>query len=69
MTYEYGCKVCGTHFETEQSIKDEGKAECPKCKVTCFNRLISGGNFVLKGDGWGKDLYSKGTGKLSYEKI
>ena len=69
MTYEYCCKVCGVQFEIEQSIKDEAKAECPICKVMCFNRLISGGNFVLKGDGWGKDLYSKSTGKLSHEKI
>lgn len=59
MTYEYLCRVCKHQFEVEQSIKDKPESECPKCLVTCDNRLISGGNFILKGDGWGKDLYSK----------
>ncbi len=58
-TYGYGCKVCGHEFEIEQSIKDEPHTECPKCRVYTRNRLIIGSSFVLKGDGWAKDLYSK----------
>lgn len=60
MTYEYGCRCCGHEFEVEQRIVDEPVATCPKCLVVTSNRLISGGtSFLLKGDGWGKDLYSK----------
>jgi len=58
-TYEYLCKVCDTEFEAEQSIKDDPYAECPRCKVTTFNRLISRGtSFSLKGGGWAADNYS-----------
>ncbi len=58
-TYAYGCRVCSNEFEIEQSIKDEPMAECPKCRIYTKNRLIVGSSFVLKGDGWAKDLYSK----------
>lgn len=57
--YEYGCRVCGNEFEVEQSIKDDPWSECPKCRICCHNRLISGGSFVLKGSGWYRDGYSK----------
>lgn len=59
MTYDYHCAVCKQDFEATQSIKDEPHAECPSCKVVSSQRLISCTNFVLKGDGWGKDLYAK----------
>jgi len=58
-TYEYGCLVCDNEFEVQQSIKDEKGAECPNCKIFCFNRLISKGtSFTLKGSGWAADNYS-----------
>lgn len=58
-TYDYGCLVCKHEFEVEQSIKDEKGAECPRCRIFGYNRLISGGtSFSLKGGGWYKDLYS-----------
>ena len=58
-TYAYGCRVCDNEFEIEQSIKATPHAECPKCRVYTNNRLITGSTFVLKGDGWAEDLYSK----------
>lgn len=59
-TYDYHCKVCDSEFEAFQSISDEPRAECPQCRVYCHNRLISGRTtFVLKGDGWAADNYSK----------
>jgi hypothetical protein len=59
MTYEYLCKTCNTAFEVEQSIKAEAGAECPKCRIFCTNRLVSGGaGFSLKGGGWAADNYS-----------
>ena len=58
-TYEYKCLCCDNEFEIQQSIKDEAKTECPKCRVTCANRLVSGGSgFSLKGGGWAADNYS-----------
>lgn len=59
MIYEYACKCCNHQFETEQSIKDEPLQECPKCRICALKRLISGGTFILKGDGWAADNYSK----------
>lgn len=58
-TYEYGCRVCGNEFEVVQSIKDEPITECPRCRVCTDKRLIAGSSFILRGDGWAKDLYSK----------
>jgi predicted nucleic acid-binding Zn ribbon protein len=43
----------------QQSIKDEKGAECPKCRIFGYNRLISKGtSFTLKGNGWAADNYS-----------
>lgn len=58
-TYLYGCRVCSNEFEVEQSISAKAEAECPRCRIFTRNRLIAGASFVLKGDGWAKDLYSK----------
>lgn len=58
MTYEYACNCCNHQFEIEQSIKDKPLEECPRCLVAALKRLISGGIFVLKGDGWYRDGYS-----------
>ena len=58
-TYEYKCLCCENEFEIEQSIKADPYAECPKCKVTTFKRLISSRtSFTLKGGGWAADNYS-----------
>jgi len=57
--YEYECLVCENEFEVKQSIKDEKGAECPKCKIFSYNRLISKGtSFSLRGSGWASDNYS-----------
>lgn len=59
MTYTYHCLCCNNVFDVEQSIKDKPIAECPECLVCTNKRLITNGNFLLKGDGWAKDQYSK----------
>ena len=56
MTYEYKCKNCGV-FERTQRITDEPIKRCPTCKCKVV-RLISSGNFRLKGGGWSSDGYS-----------
>lgn len=57
-TYEYRCQACGHEMEAFQSIKDAPLKDCPACKQSALERLISAGNFILKGGGWYKDLYS-----------
>ena len=57
-TYEYVCKTCGNSWEASQRISEAPLTECPKCHEQTAQRLISGGNFILKGGGWYSDLYS-----------
>jgi putative FmdB family regulatory protein len=58
-TYEYRCEACGYEFEEFQSIKDDPISKCPECEEESVQRLIGTGNFILKGRGWYKDLYTK----------
>ena len=60
MTYEYHCGFCGHEFEAEQSIKAEPLVKCPNCHADKLHRVInSAAPFILKGDGWAADNYSK----------
>lgn len=61
-TYEYDCIACAHAWELEQSIKAEPEKSCPACNQETARRLVSGGTFVLKGDGWFKDGYTKPAG-------
>jgi len=61
-TYEYVCDACGHEFEEVQKISDPPIDRCPKCKKRKAHRLISQGNFILKGGGWYVTDY-KGGGK------
>ena len=51
-TYEYACKACGHQFEEIQKMSDPPIDVCPKCGQKSAQRLISQGNFILKGGGW-----------------
>ena len=62
-TYEYVCKSCGNTWEANQRISESPLTECPKCHEQTAQRLISGGNFILKGGGWYSDLYSSTSNK------
>ncbi|HEX4514595.1 MAG TPA: zinc ribbon domain-containing protein [Polyangiaceae bacterium] len=64
-TYEYVCKSCGNTWEASQRISESPLTECPKCHEPTAQRLISGGNFILKGGGWYSDLYSSTSNKSS----
>ena len=57
-TYDYVCDGCGHAFELFQSMTDEVKKTCPKCKKKNLRRLIgSGGAIVFKGSGFYKTDY------------
>lgn len=63
-TYTYACEACEKEMELEQRISEAPLKKCPKCGKQKLRRLISGGNFILKGGGWYSDGYgsSKKTG-------
>ena len=48
----------GTTFFTEDAIK-----VCEACGAEAASRLITSGNFQLKGSGWYQDLYSGSSNK------
>lgn len=58
-TYTYLCKQCETEFETIQSITVTPLADCPSCSQPTTTRLITSGNFILKGGSWARDCYQK----------
>lgn len=58
-TFVYYCEPCDHEFETEHPIDAVKGANCDKCGKRTVNRLIAGSSFVLKGEGWAKDLYTK----------
>lgn len=66
-TYEYLCEKCGYVFEASQKITDEPLKECPKCDGA-VKRLISSGNFILKGSGWYLTDYAKSSVPAKQEK-
>ena len=63
-TYSYRCDACGKSFEKEQRITEAAIKKCPKCGKNSARRMISSGNFILKGGGW----YSDGYGSSSAAK-
>ncbi|MCB9707329.1 MAG: zinc ribbon domain-containing protein [Myxococcales bacterium] len=60
-TYEYLCDACGQKFEIEQRITEAPIKKCIHCAKAKARRLITQGNFILKGGGWYSDLYSSSS--------
>src|SRR5687768_9491232 len=60
-TYSYQCEACNREFEKEQRISESAIRKCPSCGKLKLRRLITSGNFILKGGGW----YSDGYGSSS----
>ena len=66
-TYDYVCDGCGHSFELFQSIKENAKRKCPKCKKSKLRRLFgAGAAIVFKGSGFYKtdyrsEAYKKGA--------
>ena len=51
-TYDYVCSKCGHQFELFQSIKEEPKRTCPKCKGRVKRLIGSGAGLLFKGSGF-----------------
>lgn len=67
-TYDYKCDACGKGFSKEQRITEDPIKKCPKCGKLKARRMISGGEFILKGGGWYSDLYSSADPKKKKDK-
>jgi len=61
-TYTYLCDSCREEYEIEQRISDPPISKCPKCGKKKAHRVITNGNFILKGGGWYSDGYSSKHG-------
>ncbi len=67
-TYNYRCGACGHEFERVQRITEDAIKTCPSCNGESASRLITSGNFILRGSGWYSDAYSGGSNKKSEAK-
>jgi len=57
--FEYRCPKCKHEFEKLVSGRDREKLpDCPKCKESKMQKLVSRSSFSLKGGGWADDGYS-----------
>lgn len=56
--YEYCCHDCGKVFEEIQKFSDPPLTACPECNGK-LEKMISRGDFQLKGSGWYRDGYGK----------
>lgn len=61
--YEYACEKCGHEVDVLQKIGDGPPSKCEKCGAKGkMKRRVSKTSFVLKGGGWGADLYGNKKG-------
>jgi putative FmdB family regulatory protein len=64
--YEYTCSQCQKLSDVLQKLNDPRPEKCPACGAEgTLSRVVSRTSFVLKGGGWGADLYGS---KKSTEK-
>ena len=50
--YDYHCSQCNHTFEVLHARDGEGPSECPNCQAKTPQKMLSAGNFHLKGGGW-----------------
>jgi len=63
--YKYECAECGHTFEDLASFSDPDPEACPSCQADAVTKLITGGNFILKGGGWYVTDYASPSGGSS----
>jgi putative FmdB family regulatory protein len=59
--YEFECPRCKRHIELELKINDVLKPLCfeDSCDGVEMYKILSKSTFILSGDGWSKDGYSR----------
>ena len=57
--YEYTCSKCEKLSDVLQKLNEPAPERCPACGAEgTLSRVVSRTSFVLKGGGWGADLYA-----------
>ncbi len=57
--YEYTCSKCNKLSDVLQKLSEKAPERCPACGAEgTLSRVVSRTSFVLKGGGWGADLYA-----------
>src|SRR5271165_3400161 len=57
--YEYTCSNCQKLSDVLQKLNEPAPERCPACGAEAtLSRVVSRTSFVLKGGGWGADLYA-----------
>jgi putative FmdB family regulatory protein len=57
--YEYTCSQCQKTSDVLQKLSEPTPEHCPACGAEgTLSRVVSRTSFVLKGGGWGADLYA-----------
>lgn len=51
-TYEYECEKCGHRFELFQSMSEEPRKRCPKCRGKVRRLIGTGAGMIFKGSGF-----------------
>ncbi|MCJ7773655.1 MAG: zinc ribbon domain-containing protein [Desulfobacterales bacterium] len=65
--YEYECTKCGNHDEVIQKFSDRPLTKCGQCSGKLV-KLVSQGNFHLKGTGWYVTDYANKSSSKTSEK-
>ena len=60
--YDCQCQVCGKVVE-QLLRRDEDPTGCPQCLTPMTRKTVQVANFALKGGGWFRDGYAKGSGE------
>lgn len=65
-TYDYECTKCKYRFELFQSMKDEPRKRCPKCRGKVQRLIGTGAGLIFKGSGfyqtdYRSESYKKGA--------
>jgi putative FmdB family regulatory protein len=67
-TYDYECDACSHRFELFQSISDDPKRKCPKCRKSKLRRLFgTGAALMFKGSGFYQTDYRSESYKKASE--
>ena len=58
-TYEYRCTKCDHGFEMLQTMTDEPRKRCPKCRCKVERLMGAGAGLIFKGSGFYITDYAK----------